>query len=80
MKPIKRQGCPESVPSIGDRVTGMQLQRGWLQQDWAELASVGTTTLHMVENRKRLPNFETLCQVAIGLGANVEWLAFGLGQ
>ena len=65
---------------ISKNIKALRLERGWTQQEMADLLFVTRQTVSNWENGKALPDVETLLQIAEKLNIDVNELVYGKRQ
>ena len=64
----------QAVVYIGDRLKNLRIRRALTQQELAERAGIGLTTLNRIENDHAEPHFRTIRKLAKALNIDAAIL------
>src|SRR5580658_10270452 len=82
-RPIERQslrlrGVDELLKSLGQRIRELRVQRGWSQEEFAEVCGVHRTYMGHLERGEKNVSFSSLARVAGALSLPISELFTGL--
>ncbi len=65
------------IASVAGRLRAARFERGWTQDQLADVSGVGVATIRRIENRTTEPRIDTTARLADALGVGLKALAFG---
>lgn len=73
---VRRRKKPDDDSTLGSRLRRMRIQKGWTQEDLAEMSDTTQAVIQKIENGKSLRP-RKIEVIAEALGVDPAWLQFG---
>lgn len=64
----------ESAKGLGKRIRAWRDQRGWTQEELAEMTGIQVSAISHFETGRRLPSFENLYRLCVQMGCPASYI------